>query len=289
MPYSGETDGQYLDANKNAFPAAACAFGMIPNTEFGTEWTMLKVVGNFNLLGTNGLHLYRYRPSGTTPNLLVGLKGASAEYIYNLDSTYTGFGYSRVKGELKFYKGKVVKLAPSLDSVKNFMLANSAKSRHRFIDAYTEYNVKASNTAVVNTTNLNEAIKAAYNERIPVMLPTGNIKHNGIEYMPGVQIYGTGPGTALWNEGGTYGIRCLDPYNTNEYRQGGGLYNLVLYGNNVANVGIDFRNMFFIDFRSVIFMKFKVWSVRLTGVMGHTFDYCDVQDAGFNILTSDQS
>ncbi|WP_206542262.1 hypothetical protein, partial [Chryseobacterium indologenes] len=32
-----------------------------------------------------------------------------------------------------------------------------------------------------------------------------------------------------------------------------------------------------------------VWSVRLTGVMGHTFDYCDVQDAGFNILTSDQS
>ncbi|MDP9961099.1 hypothetical protein [Chryseobacterium lathyri] len=294
MPYTDEHAGKYLDTGFNEQTGTAVAWGVIPNSEFDSEWTLLKMEGNFSLLGGIGMWLARTRnpAAGTSQILISGNQGAVNSFTFGLDPQYTGFAYSRVTPDkVKFYKGKVVKSGPVLDSVKSFILANGATARHRIIDAYTDFNVKPSNTAAVNSINLNAAIAAAFVEKKQIILPAGLIYHNGIEYQPGVIIRGQGiTNTNLVNSGGTYAIRCLDEFNTNPLQAGGGIFDMAIVGANVADYGLNFRNMWQFKIENVWFSGFKVNSIKFEGVGACSINYVRVYGGkGFKILTSDTS
>ena len=289
MPYIGEIDGKFRYCGLTYDSEPTWATAMIPKEDLA-GYKYLKMTGDFRVGGNSMLYLWRYN-NVTSVQVVCGNKDFS-EYIMEIDSPYNGIGYSRKKGLHKLYKGKVVDLPVTEDSVQQAILNNSAVAKHRMIDAFTEFNVKASNTAAQNTEGLNQAIQSAYSTRVPIHLPSGIIKHNGITLMPGIHLYGAGmEATHLESASGTNALALLDPNNTNAFWEGNVFKNLTIDGANIADVGINMRHAFGIQLDHVRVRRCKVYGADYEGVLAPRFSFCKFQEGlhGIRIRATTQS
>ena len=277
MPYSGEVDGKFRYCGYTYDSEPNWATGEILASELA-GYKYFKMTGDFRAGGTGMLYLWRY--SSTTPYRELCGNQEFSEYIMDIEAAgRIGIGYSRKKGVHKFYKGKVVSIPITEDSVNIAIQNASASAKHRMVDAFVEFNVKASNTAAQNTEGLNQAILAAYSRRVPIYLPSGVIKVNEITYMPGVIMIGAGmENTTLECAAGTNVIGLLDPGNNQAFWEGNGIYNLTIDGANIADVGINFRHAFGPTLCLVRVRRCKKYSVDYEGVLSPRFDRCKFQE-----------
>ncbi|MDV3774063.1 hypothetical protein CMU14_13350 [Elizabethkingia anophelis] len=148
------------------------------------------------------------------------------------------------------------------------------------IDLAYEYKVSASNTAEENTARINDAILAAESTKKEIIFPNGIIKHNGIAYKQGVVMRGKGiNNTTLLNEGGTFSIYDLDTNNSNNWVNGALIQDMTIDGGNVANIGLNIRNHFYISVIRVVFRRFKQYCVRMEGVLTPYFSMVKLQQS----------
>ncbi|RQO37960.1 hypothetical protein DBR39_13820 [Chryseobacterium sp. KBW03] len=138
------------------------------------------------------------------------------------------------------------------------------------------FGVSASNTAASNTAILNNLI-LNYDH---IVLPSGIIKHTGLKYREGIIIEGQGnQNTTLLNESGTYAFQDLDPLNSNQFKSGGAFLDLTIDGGNIAAIGLELKNQFYLKTDGVVLRRFTNLCVKFTGVLLPTFNASKFQES----------
>ena len=155
------------------------------------------------------------------------------------------------------------------------------------IDLAYEYGVSDANTSAENTSKINTAIQSAFTTKKDLIFPNGIIKHNGLNYKEGVVMRGKGmENTILLNEGGTYAIQDLDSNNSNSFINGAVIEDMTIDGGNVADIGLNIRNHFYISINRIKFRRFKQYCVKTQGVLTPLFSQVKFQESKNGIYST---
>lgn len=266
MPQAGEVDEMAMNGGFVPINGPGFAYGAIKTAGNLVGYDLIKIEGGLDQF--SGLWLWAHMANAGSVKLLEGRNSGS--FTFNIDSTkYDEYGYTRYKSQTKIYKGKIVKKPIEKDSVMKFILENSGGSNAGEINAFSEFGVKPSNTASENSIRLNSAISAGHAQKKAVIIPSGVIKHEGINYIQDVVLKGAGMRLTTLSSTTAVsalksGVRADDPYFSLAV---GSISDMTIEGNDIGTIGIEVQNVANSRYDNLLIKGFKEWCMTADGFL----------------------